>query len=151
MPESFWGKSLAQQCLKEDTTHWLALNNKLNTNMKYKLLKDLPWAKAGIILSGFYDNQSTYSVYILNEGIFGFPEATFSDWFEEVDERWKPEDGERYFIVGSRGYVMESEWKGYTMDYARYDIGNCFKTEEQAERAAEQIKALLKEFHKNNP
>lgn len=119
--------------------------------MKYKLLKDLPWAKAGTTCKGFCDDFSTYYINIPNEGSFGFPEATFSDWFEEVDERWKPKQSEYYYFIAANSIECVKWCDMHQGDKALYEAGNCFRTRELAEQAAEQIKALLKEFHKNNP
>ena len=125
--------------------------------MKFKLLKDLPWANKGQIV---YADETVVGGWIAwsirNEddkklGVVTMNDRTFYEWLEEVDERWKPIDDEKYFIVDIEGYVMKTKWEGYSMDYGRYKIGNCFKAEKEAQRAAEQIKALLKEFHKNNP
>ena len=93
--------------------------------MKYKLKRPLPRASVGTIWDMLLGGKEILMKEDNNDLQELFPSATFSDWFEEVDERWKPEELEVYYF--------------------------CFKTAEEAQRAAEQIKALLKEFHKNNP
>ena len=67
-----------------------------------------------------------------------------TDWFEEIDEstRWKPEIDQEYCCLGSDGSVRNDEWVGLSIDRSRFEIGNCFQTEEEAERVVEYLKAL---------
>ena len=67
-----------------------------------------------------------------------------TDWFEEIKEstRWKPEMDQEYYRAGSDGSVMNDEWVGLDIDCDRFEIGNCFQTEDEAERAVEYLKAL---------
>ena len=57
---------------------------------------------------------------------------------------WKPDNGEKYFCLLSDGSVESTTYyKGALFcacDLERYTIGNCFKTKEEAEFVAEQIK-----------
>jgi hypothetical protein len=64
-------------------------------------------------------------------------------------ERWKPEDGEWYYFVCSNGSIDEYQWDGDGTDDIYYQNGNCFKTEAEAQAAAEKIKALLLSLHKS--
>lgn len=59
---------------------------------------------------------------------------------------WKPECGETYFYIGSRVYI--SRWLDDDIDRTRYAIGNCFKTQEEAEFASERQRVIteLKRF-----
>ena len=115
---------------------------------RYKLKRDLPTFKAGEI---FYlsdagnllresDNIAAYSWTTLDK----FPNI-LTDWFEEVNEstRWKPEKSQNYYHVGGDGFVYSDTWaNGSAVDNGRFEIGNCFKTEEEAKRAVEYLKAL---------
>lgn len=69
-----------------------------------------------------------------------------TDWFEEIKEstRWEPENGKTYYRVGSDGRIYDDVWDDSLniTDGERFDIGNCFQTEEEAERVAEYLKAL---------
>jgi len=122
--------------------------------MKCKLKREMPFRKVGEIATVYAENSDFINVQFENNDQRGwqsdcFPKATFSDWFEKIDERWKPEDGQSYYSINV--YLEPLE---YIRD-ARYDgpctSPNCFRTEASARMAAEEIKALLKEFHKNNP
>lgn len=133
--------------------------------MKYRLKKDLPWAKAGTIVESD-KGKSAHNVIIsysctakwgrdagkkVWHAWYPYMYESWSDWFEEVDERWKPEKDCIYYTVGKDGALSYDRWDNYPLNEERYNFGNCFRTRELAERAAEEIKALLKEFHKNNP
>lgn len=63
-------------------------------------------------------------------------------------ERWKPEEGEWYYFVCSNGSIEEYQWDGDSTDDIYYQNGNCFKTEAEAQAAAEKVKALLLSLHK---
>lgn len=67
-----------------------------------------------------------------------------TDWFEEINEsnRWKPEMDNEYYYVGNCGNVYNDDWISCDVDRGRFEIGNCFQTEEEAERVKEYLKAL---------
>lgn len=71
-----------------------------------------------------------------------------ADWDAEkgqlVEWRWKPENGEGYYYIFSRGTVGLCAWLDDGIDNSRFSIGNCFKTKKEAETMAEKIKKLLK-------
>jgi hypothetical protein len=66
----------------------------------------------------------------------------------KMSERWKPEEGEQYWIIAF-SEVVQSEWREDCADLSRWRMGNCFKTKEEAESAAEKVKALLLSLHDN--
>lgn len=126
--------------------------------MKFKLLKDLPWASKGQVVYADETVVGGLCAFSFRDeddkklGVMTMTSNQFYDWFEEVDERWKPEEEETYYYLDTSGSVGDLYWFGDSNHLQRqYNFGNCFRTRELAERAAEQIKALLKEFHKNNP
>ena len=115
---------------------------------RYKLKKDLPTFKAGEI---FYlsdsgnliresDNVPAYSWSTIDK----FP-SILTDWFEEIKEstRWKPEISNDYYYISGDGNVYDNSWDdSLFVDNGRFEIGNCFQTEEKAKKAAEYLKAL---------
>ena len=115
---------------------------------RYKLKKDLPTFKAGEI---FYlsdsgnliresDNVPAYSWSTIDK----FP-SILTDWFEEIKEstRWKPEMNNDYYYISGDGNVYDNSWDdSLFVDNGRFEIGNCFQTEEEAKKAAEYLKAL---------
>lgn len=119
---------------------------------KYKLVKDLPTfslgdefiLKEGIGLQHVIDEYTDGAIVYTEATIEKFP-SILADWFEEIEEqtRWKPEKFQKYYRVGSDGEVYDDVWaNGSIIDNGRFEIGNCFKTKEEAERVAEYLKAL---------
>lgn len=68
----------------------------------------------------------------------------------EVKERWKPRKGERYFFICDIGFVKFNYWDNDVVDHDYYKFGNCFKTEEEAQRASEMVRKFLLSLHKDN-
>lgn len=67
-----------------------------------------------------------------------------------MTERWKPEFGDVYWVVTSKGYGTScSTWHADWFDTFQFNFGNCFRTQEEAKVAAEKVKALLLDLHKN--
>lgn len=57
---------------------------------------------------------------------------------------WKPKKGEEYFFIGANFKVYNTIcWNTYA-DNSKIAINNCFQTEEQAEKKAEELKEVLK-------
>lgn len=69
------------------------------------------------------------------------------DWFEEVEDPngiWKPKMGDEYYYIlqyGLCGRVSRAPWENNDSDKLAYEIGNVFRTEEEAEKAVEWLKA----------
>lgn len=116
---------------------------------RYKLRRDLPTFKAGEIffisdagnLFREGDTIAAYSRTTLDK----FPNI-LTDWFEEINEstRWKPEKyNELYYFINALGMVGNDIWRdGVSVDREKFNLGNMFQTEEEAERAVEYLKAL---------
>ena len=114
---------------------------------RYELKKDLPTFNAGEI---FYisdagnliresDNVPAYSWSTIDK----FPNI-LADWFEEIKEptRWKPEMGHDYYYISGDGHVYDNSWDdSQFVDHGRLNVGNCFESREEAEKAVERLKA----------
>ena len=61
---------------------------------------------------------------------------------------WKPEDREKYYYIDGYSCVVEDTWEGLEVDIDRFDIGNAFKTKEEAKIALEraQVKTELERY-----
>lgn len=66
-----------------------------------------------------------------------------------MTERWKPETNEMYWFIPKDGEVIPFCWCDDEIDRTCFNFGNCFRTEEEAEAAAEKVKALLLSLHEN--
>jgi len=63
----------------------------------------------------------------------------------ELEEQAKKEDGfpqkdDTYWYINSYGVVSDETWENHLTDTDMFKIGNVFKTEEQAEFAAEKLR-----------
>nr|DAS13953.1 MAG TPA: hypothetical protein [Caudoviricetes sp.] len=124
---------------------------------RYKLLKDLPFAKAGTLFTrntfkskdGLSDYDYLETSMLLDgdqdETCFGLKRNyfinNFDEWFEEIKEPKK-----YYYILDIWG-VYNEKYEVESLLKNRKEIGNYFKTEEEAEEylAYLKAKAVLKE------
>lgn len=110
---------------------------------RYKLLKDTPTLKAGTI----FEERESPDEYkelgqVVADGCLTRPWLTvseinnFDDWFEEIPEkheRWRGGRGDSYYFIDDEGVIRHEIDTNDGMDNYRYNIGNYFKTEAEAE------------------
>lgn len=111
---------------------------------RYKLLKDTPTLKAGVIFEevvGDFDGLRALT-RITPVGANTSPHFTikdidnFDEWFEEIPEkheRWRGGRGDSYYFIDDEGAIRHEIDTNDGMDNYRYNIGNYFKTEAEAE------------------
>lgn len=58
-------------------------------------------------------------------------------------KRWRAKKGEQYWYISSCEVCMDRDFRGDYVD-KRHDVGNYFRTEEEAEEMAVKYKAMLK-------
>lgn len=118
---------------------------------RYKLLKDLPFAKAGTLFTrntfkskdGLSDYDYLETSMLLDgdqdETCFGLKRNyfinNFDEWFEEIKEPKK-----YYYILDIWG-VYNEKYEVESLLKNRKEIGNYFETEEEAEKYLEYLKA----------
>jgi hypothetical protein len=63
----------------------------------------------------------------------------------ETEQRWKPEKGQLYYYVNwsQKDKIGSFTWVSDETDADFYELGNCFKTEQEAQKVAEAIKQYL--------
>lgn len=64
--------------------------------------------------------------------------------------RWRAKKGDRYWTLSSALAGSKMQEDNVVADQAFWKCGNYFKTKEQAERAGEAIKEVLRKFHEEN-
>lgn len=121
----------------------------------YKLLKDLPTFKKGNLFRlsdegtlfldapappHWKDKVVAYHHCTLER----FPNI-LKDWFEEVKSPsafCEPKKGERYYLIDEFGSQRCSgSWTDNDLDRASLEVGNVFRTREEAENAVKRLKA----------
>ena len=79
---------------------------------------------------------------------------TAADDWEVVEKSkvWKPKERDPYYYVGNDGIVLEDCNTNHGIDEGRINLGNCFKTKEEAEHMVEKLKVIneLKNFALEN-
>ena len=56
------------------------------------------------------------------------------------EEQEFPQDGDGYWYIDDYGYILSEKWGGLDFEEFRLEIGNVFKTKEQAEFSVEKLK-----------
>lgn len=115
---------------------------------RYKLLKDLAGLKAGSTLylnelGNLVAEDKTTIVFLAN--FIHYYNILDSDWLEEIPEeykRWRAEKHGSYYFISDNGVVYDSLELYHPTDDYRRSIGNYFKTEAEAEKAADWLKAF---------
>ena len=123
---------------------------------RYKLLKDLPYARAGEVFERnthkSKDGLSDYDYLEIKKRVkvgedevrFGIKYNHFLDnfdeWFEEIQGptdsiHWKPVIGEEYWSCHSDGGISHNFCTGCYWDTARYKMGRTYRTKEECIRA----------------
>lgn len=114
---------------------------------RYILKKDLPTFSKG---ETFYLNKRGNLVQEVS-GVVAYASTTLakfnildSDWFEEIPEhkRWRADIDEYYWYLNSAGETYITAEREDDVDDTRFSIGNYFKTEEEAEKARDWLKAF---------
>ncbi len=122
----------------------------------YKLLKDLPTFKAGdefeinnrgdLVFVGGTEEPKDGKTLVAYAGstLEKFPNI-LTDWFEEIEEsknkRWRAKENGGHYFVDDWGDVDYNYDAGFPPSTFRYNIGNYFKTEEEAEAYKEYLLA----------
>ena len=74
--------------------------------------------------------------------------ADGKDWDADnkliVDYKWKPKIGDTYYYIDLFLDVIDDIWSDDRMDALVYTSGNCFKTEEEAQKYADKFIEILK-------
>jgi hypothetical protein len=62
-------------------------------------------------------------------------------------ERWRPSMRAEYWYINDTGVVDNNRWEADRLDIDRWDMGNVFRTKQEAERARDLIKDVLRNFN----
>lgn len=83
-----------------------------------------------------------------------FEAALADDWeiVEEPVKDWKPKKGDKYYYIGSAGSIFNYDCREDILDVAHRNIGNYFKTGEEAKHMVEKLKVIkeLRDFALEN-
>lgn len=121
---------------------------------KYKLLKDLPNAKAGEIFVIAVDIGALVREHNQYDVLYSKEQLQENDilnldkgWFEKIEEKKYggrvPEIGDYYWFIEGYGNIANAYWNGTDVDKTRFECGNAFWTFEEAEKELKRRKAYV--------
>lgn len=122
---------------------------------RYRLLKDLPGYRAGYVVE---TDDDGLTIMRGDDGSSDlFKPTSLPDWFAALDEpaspagRWRAESALSYWFVNDK-IIQEVDYDDRErLHEFRYKSGNYFRTREQAEAAAEAIRAVLGYIQTSEP
>lgn len=80
----------------------------------------------------------------MGNSLAAMQELMFSDRFKIIKKPWKPKYKEQYYFINACGDVMPDVfYNDVVIDNYRYLLGNCFKTEIQAEKHKNDVLKVL--------
>lgn len=109
--------------------------------MKYKLLKNLPYAKAGTIFNEDVKSDGTRTLEQYRYTIPIIDIDNFDEWFEQTKEeptvgvRRTPKMGEKYFYIDEYGNVEREIWDNDGVDNELLAMGVVYLTPEEVTEA----------------
>ena len=115
------------------------------------------------ILTDSYGKRKDEYTYQITKNGFLYKSQINDDWYGErsetierllegydkaVPKPWKPKNGDAYWYYRIlREEASWTTWSFDSIDFCRWNAGNCFKTEKEAmEKGREIMKAIRKEF-----
>jgi len=67
----------------------------------------------------------------------------------ERSPSWQPVLHQAYFAILGDGTIQVFHWGDTPFDHGAWQLGNCFRTYREAERAREVLRQVLWDFHRN--
>lgn len=103
-----------------------------------------------------HNSNNYYFIDPIDETInnIGAPSLVFSfvkEFYKEIKlPKWKPKNEECYYFIDDRLRIIKSmaNWYGEEVDNSRYELGNCFRTEKEAEEVRDKIKEALNNYER---
>lgn len=100
------------------------------------------------ILRSSYRLATPSEVERFHEFLHKYGKEWDADEKQLVNWRWKPKNEETYYFIDTNTSVYDAAYDENNInDSINFEVGNCFRTREEAEAMAKKIKKLLKEDH----
>lgn len=123
-----------------------------NTSNAYWTTYYVTQYSAGIKFTGTWGiedicrNATPEEIQELNDQLKAAGKCWNPDTMQIEKLRWKPNKNDIYYYISSVGWFITNEtWYNWIYDIEHYEMGNCFKTKEEAEAKLEQIKQILRQ------
>lgn len=112
---------------------------KIADSTLHTVIDNFSWCIAGVTVSPVTpEEQKEFDDFCKSQGKIWNRETL--QWEKY---RWNPKSGEEYWYISYTGLVHNTIYNT-TTDIIMVEFGNCFQTKEQAEKATEKVKELLK-------
>ncbi len=123
---------------------------------KYKLLQKLPWAKVGTIYKCRENHRDTFYYPEKHSSMSTYPYegiphlyTTDLEWFEPIEERYRPEKGESYWTFDIDGkYRYKTAWQNSFSDVNRFDNNAVFEHQQEVDVVLARVKKTLLDYRK---
>lgn len=82
-----------------------------------------------------------------DEFVWVYEDIIAEDWKiyqKNPTQMWKPQADETYYLIDKSGIILGTNNAEFDMDRRAIELGNCFKTEEEAQHMLEKIKIINK-------
>ena len=106
----------------------------------------LYWDGIKVVRDDKHDEDLEKAVMILLLKKEGYCFGDIKNVIKKTKVKWVPKDGQKFFFITSTGDISSDVYYGaWSVHEEWYMLGNCFRTEEEAEKKLEQVKKLLSE------
>lgn len=113
---------------------------KIADSILHTEIDTLSWCTIGVIVSPVtLEEQQAFDDFCKSQGKIWNKEKLQWEKYE-----WQPKRGEKYWYIDTTGEASWTTYNTMALDPTRIAYGNCFQTKEQAQKAAEKVKELLK-------
>jgi len=106
----------------------------------------LEWLKSQGAVECEFGGHSESSIYYVDDGEVKIVDEIHSVLFDivELPGRWRAKYDEEYYFVSDRGDISGDSDKREALDNDRFDLGNYFKTLEEAAVVAKKVREIFK-------
>lgn len=106
----------------------------------------IAWLKSQGAERCLYNGSAEDNIYYVDQGDAKVVNKRHSALFDIVElPRWRAKYAEKYCYVSERGCVKNTTEDFWNEDDERYECGNYFKTQEEADIYAEKFREIFKE------
>ena len=102
------------------------------------------YANGAEIQLKFRDKRDWYTLNSPDFNADGWAEYRVKPSTEQHAKRGEPKKGEQYFYLNMDGQITKTEWFGWEYDKTLFNVGNCFRSYEDAKTAWNHVLKALK-------
>ena len=135
-------------CLEKEPLFKVGDSEKIKGMIGSKTRADevLKWLNSQGAKEHTYKGNDEDSIYFVYQGLVKLIDIKYSFLFDivELPERWRAKYDEEYYFVSDRGDISGDSDIREALDNDRFDLGNYFKTPEEAGVVAKKVREIFK-------